>query len=460
MGPAPNSKSPMTDADPNIASYEQRKARVTAACGNLVGDMHIRKRTTSNLFRYAGRRSPQADAISLGDFNHVLALDAQARTLEVEGLITYEQVVNFTLAHGFLPTVAPELKHITVGGATVGIGIESSCFRYGFVHDGLLEADVLLTDGRIVTCRADNEHADLFFGLPNSYGTLGYILRAKITLVPARPFVRIDNSRYHDIGDYVNAMEQATQQPNNDFVDGLFHDNDELYLTTGTKVDEAPETKDIYRDHIYYKLLHEPTTFYLPTFDYIFRYDPDWFWNIPEGGLHDLFRRFAPKSLRNSGFYNRYVAIANRTKRLLGLPGRRHEEQLIQDWQLPWEHAVEFMRYLLDKADIHGQPCAAVPIRTPRTPTNYPIRSDTPYFNVGCYCFAKKPKANVDFYYTRILDRKCFEFGGIKMLYSSTFLDRDEFDRLYNGIGYAALKRKYDPNGRAPNLFEKAVMSD
>ena len=66
----------------------------------------------------------------------------------------------------------------------------------------------------------------------------------------------------------------------------------------------------------------------------------------------------------------------------------------------------------------------------------------------------------MDFYYTRILDRKCFEFGGIKMLYSSTFLDRDEFDRLYNGIGYAALKRKYDPNGRAPNLFEKAVMSD
>jgi metallophosphoesterase superfamily enzyme len=127
----------MTDTNPNIAFYEQRKARVTAACDNLVGDIHIRKDTSSNLFRYAERRSPQADAISLGDFNHVIALNAQERTLEVEGLITYQQVVDFTLAHGFLPTVAPELKHITVGGATVGIGIESSCFRYGFVHDGL-----------------------------------------------------------------------------------------------------------------------------------------------------------------------------------------------------------------------------------------------------------------------------------------------------------------------------------
>ena len=108
--------------------------------------------------------------------------------------------------------------------------------------------------------------------------------------------------------------------------------------------------------------------------------------------------------------------------------------------------------------DIQGQPWVAVPIRTPRAPTNYPVRSDTLYFNVGCYCFAKKPKVDVDFYYTRILDRKCFELGGIKMLYSSTFIDREEFDRLYHGKAYAALKAKYDPAGYAPTLFEKAVI--
>ncbi|MFQ5938175.1 MAG: FAD-binding oxidoreductase, partial [Acidiferrobacterales bacterium] len=381
----------MTDANPHLAIYEQRKARVAAACANLDGGMRIGKRTTSNLFRYTGRRNHDADAIPLGDFNHVLALHAQARTLEVEGLITYEQVVTFTLAHGFRPTVAPELKHITVGGAIVGIGIESSCFRHGFVHDGLLEADVLLMDGRIVTCRADNEHADLFFGLPNSYGTLGYILRAKIALVPAQPFVRIDNVRYDSIGDYINAMEQVIREPGSDFVEGLFYSDNELYLTTGRMVNEAPETKDIYRDHIYYKLLRADTTFYLHSFDYIFRYDPDWFWNIPEGSFHNVFRRFAPRSLRSSGFYNRYVAVTNRMKRLFGLPGRQHEEQLIQDWQLPWERAVEFARYVLDNVDIQGQPWTAVPIRTPHTPTTYPIHPDTLYFNVGCYCFAKKP---------------------------------------------------------------------
>ena len=34
------------------------------------------------------------------------------------------------------------------------------------------------------------------------------------------------------------------------------------------------------------------------------------------------------------------------------------------------------------------------------------------------------------------MDRKCFDLGGIKMLYSSSFLIEPEFDLLYNGAGY------------------------
>ncbi len=128
-----------------------------------------------------------------------MSTDKQEKLLDTEALITFEQLVSHTLKHGFLPTVAPELKHITLAGATAGIGIESSCFRYGFVHDGVLEVDVLLPDGRILTCRENNEYADLFYGMANSYGTLGYVLRAKIKLIPSKSFVQIDNHRYDSV---------------------------------------------------------------------------------------------------------------------------------------------------------------------------------------------------------------------------------------------------------------------
>ena len=441
------------------SAYEQRKANIAAQAARINGRFRIKKRSSSNLFRYAGRDNQQSNEIDLGEFDHILDLDKEHQTLEVEGLATYEKIVAYTLSHGFLPTVAPELKHITVGGATVGIGIESSCFRHGFVHDGLKEADVLLPSGQIVTCRADNEHADLFFGLPNSYGTLGYILRAKIALVPAKRFVCISNKRYHSVDNYITAMEEATKDNSVDFVEGLFYKADELYLTKAQLVDTAPEAKDIYKEHIYYKLLREDTTFYLNTFDYIFRFDPDWFWNVPEGGIYSALRRFAPRGLRSSGFYQRYTHFKRRLLNLSPIKKEKTEEQLIQDWEIPWDHAAEFTQYLLQEVDLQDQPWAAVPIKTPHSPTNYPIKANTLYFNVGCYCFTDKPRKDIDYYYTRILDRKCFDLGGIKMLYSSTFLEQQEFERIYSGQDYAKLKSKYDPDSYAPTLFQKSVLN-
>src|SRR6185312_6671247 len=187
-----------------ILNYNEKTARLRSNWQSGAGHVQLAKSTISNLFRYEPRGAT-ARRISLRDFNNVLEIDAKAQTAEVEGLTTYETVVRACLAKGFLPLVAPELKHITVGGATVGIGIESTCFRYGFVHDGLIEADVLLPSGRVVTARADNEYSDLFAALPNSYGTLGYILRAKIALHQAAPYVHLHMQRFNKIPEYLDA---------------------------------------------------------------------------------------------------------------------------------------------------------------------------------------------------------------------------------------------------------------
>jgi len=63
------------------------------------------------------------------------------------------------------------------------------------------------------------------------------------------------------------------------------------------------------------------------------------------------------------------------------------------------------------------------------------------------------------YHYSKIMDRKCFELGGIKMLYSSTFLDPAEFDARFNGAAYRVLKAKYDPRGKAPTLYEKVTVN-
>lgn len=439
------------------ADYAHKLARLQKSFDSGDGQLRLAKSTVSNLFRYQQRGSAQR-RLSLSEFDGIIRLDTERRQLDVEGLATQETIVAHCLPQGLLPQVTPELRHITIGGATVGIGIESSGFRHGFVHDGLIEADVLLPGGEVVTCSPDNEHGDLFHALPNSYGTLGYILRARIALQPALPFVHLDVRRYGDADEYVEAMREATTHDDVDFVEGLFLGDGRFFLMVGRFRDDAKQTDDIVRRHVFWKLVTERSDICLRTEDYIFRYDYDWFWNVPDTGPYGLFRRLAPRRWRNSGFYTRYAAARRKlTAFLPGDPGA-DTEPLIQDWEVPWRHASELVRFCLKHVRLDGRPWAALPIRPGRRPTLYPVEPGELLFNLGSYCQVRKPPGKEPYHYTKIMDRKCFELDGIKMLYSSTFLDETAFDAHFNGAAYHALKRKYDPAGRAPTLFEKVAM--
>jgi FAD/FMN-containing dehydrogenase len=438
------------------AAYEQKKKLLIESLGAAPGGISLAKRTSSNLFRYQPR-SRAGRRIDLSGFNRVLRVDAAQRLLEVEGLATFESIVDHTLPHGLAPLVTPELKHITVGGAIVGIGIESNCYRHGFVHDGMLEAEVLLPDGRIAACSAADGERDLFRALPNSYGTLGYILRATMRLMPALPYVHLHTARFDDLDAYLDAMRAATERADLDFVEGTFYSPSKLFLTTSRFVERPPRVDDILRRNVFYRLIEREPDVYLTTKDYLFRFDPEWFWNLPETPAYGLFRRYAPAAMRNSGFYKRYVDAKTRLLDRVAPRRAQAEEPLIQDWEVPWDQAAELTRFALREVDLGGKPWIVTAIRTPASPTLYPVKAGTLYYNLGCYCQVRKPAGRDAYHYTRIMDRKCFDLGGIKMLYSSTFLSKGEFGRIYNGTTYDALKARYDPAGNQRGLFEKCV---
>jgi len=444
--------------------FEKRKAQLQSDYRSIDPRQQIRieKRTTSNLFRYKESGNQRKKAISLKNFNHVLHIDSEAKTLNVEGLTTYETIIEATLPFGLIPTVTPELKHITIGGASVGIGIESTCYKYGFVHNGMIEAEVLLPSGDIVLCTPDNEYADLFHALPNSYGTLGYILRLKVQLIRAKPFVHQKIFKFLDVDSFLKAMESSAKDPKITFIESLFYSDKEFYLLLGEQVDKVPFVDDIYRKSIYYKLCSEREDIYLTTEDYLFRYDPDWFYNIPSIPFYSLIRRFSPKKWRHSGFYKKILEKKKKIISFFHLKNRVEdkEESLIQDWEVPLSKAKKLVEFAVKNIDLQGQPWMAILLKTDIKASIYPMNREEPlYFNLGFYGIIKK-ESKEPFHTTKMLDNKCFELGGIKMLYSSTFLTKEDFDRIYNGEVYDILKKKYDPQNRTLSLFEKVSLLD
>ena len=416
---------------------------------------------TSNLFRNRGEAArPRVD---LTGFNEVIRVNPSAGLVEAEGMTTYADVVAATLPHGVMPCVVPELKSITIGGAAVGVGIESSSFKYGLVHETVLGLDVLLADGTIVTCTADNEHRDLFFGFPNSYGTLGYALKVTARTVPVKRYVKLEHIRHRDARAYFEDLESRCAG-DADFLDGTVFATDSLFITEGRFVDEAPYTSDYGFERIYYRSIRERREDYLSPPDYIWRWDTDWFWcsrNV--FAQNPVIRRLYGRRRLNSVTYSAIMRWNSRwgVTRMLSRLAGKHSEAVIQDVDIPVSRAAEFLKFLL--AEVGILPIWICPVRAYDPAAVfplYPLDPHTLYVNFGFWDVVRRPEPRPGGFYNRAIERRVLELGGIKSLYSDSYFPADEFWSVYGRDCYQQLKARYDPEGAFKDLYQKCVLKE
>jgi len=436
------------------AEHRARVAQLAEVLGTSTGPVRLLKRT-SNLFR---PRVP-ADRVLLDatDLGHVIAIDPAARTADVEGMTTYADLVAATLPHGLAPAVVPELRSITVGGATTGLGIESSAFRHGLVHETVSGLDVLVADGRVLSC-SPTEHADLYRGFPNSYGSLGYATQLTVGLIPVAPFVRLRHERHADPARFFAAIGEECAQPTCDYLDGVYFGPGDFVLTRATMVGQLPggaQVSDYTWMRQYWRSLRARTDDYLTIRDYLWRWDTDWFWCSRNVGAHLApVRLVAGPRLLTSVTYQKIMRAAQRQplRSLERLRGRR--ESVIQDVDIPLAKAAGFLARL--HAEVGITPVWVCPfvVTTDRHPL-YRLRTDTAYVNFGFWDTV--PSREPDGHYNAIVERLVVAHDGKKSLYSRSTFDEATFWTLYDRQSYDALKREYDPAGRFPGLYEKTV---
>jgi FAD/FMN-containing dehydrogenase len=434
---------------------------------------------TSNLFRFGGRS--RAGGLDVSAFGRVLRVDPASRTAVAGGMTTYEHLADATLAHGLMPLVVPQLKTITLGGAVTGLGIESTSLRSGMPHESVTGMEILTGDGRVVTATADNEHAALFRGFPNSYGTLGYALSLTIELEPAAPFVHLRHFRFSAPEACMDAVAKIAGEGHfrghrADFVDGTMFGLGEMYLTVGAFSEVAPWRSDYTRDRIYYQSIRGPKEDFLTIRDYLWRWDTDWFWcSRPFGVQHPLVRRVWPRRYRRSDTYRALVALDRKyglSAALTAGRGRPPSEDVIQDVEIPVERGAEFLRFFA--AEVGMSPVWMCPLRLrgtgpgKRPPVGggeqgwplYPLRPGQAYVNFGFWGTVPLPAGAADGHYNRLIERRVTELAGHKGLYSTSYYSEQEFWALYNGPEYSELKRTYDGGGRLASLYDKCVTCD
>ncbi|MFB9963058.1 FAD-binding oxidoreductase [Sinosporangium siamense] len=447
-----------------MSAHRRAVEQIRESYASIPGDAAPRlAKATTNLFRFRDDRRAAA-RLSARHLDQVIEVDPGSMTAEVQGMTTYERLVDATLPHGLMPYVVPQLKTITLGGAVTGLGIESTSFRDGLPHESVEEMEILTGDGRIVVADDTGEHRDLFRAFPNSYGTLGYALRLRIKLKRVKPFVRLTHLPFGDADKCMLAMQEICERGEHDgepvdFVDGVFFGPGELFITLGRFADHAPYVSDYTGMRIYYQSIRNRTRDWLTVRDYLWRWDTDWFWCSRAFGVQKpLVRSLMPRRWMRSDVYRRFVGLDRKygvTARIDRWRNNPVHESVIQDVEVPIGRGAEFLRFFHEKVGM--TPVWMCPLKSNGEWPLYPLDQGKLYLNFGFWGTVPLPRGQFDGYYNRLIERAVHDLDGHKSLYSTSFYPREEFWGLYNGDAYWPVKRAYDPGGRLLDLYEKCV---
>lgn len=415
-------------------------------------------------------------SLGLGRLKEVLSIDPVNLTAWVEPGVTMEKLVDATLPHGLVPLIVPEFKGITVGGAINGAALESSSHLHGQFNDICLEYEVLLADGRIVTASPE-ENRELFYGIASSYGTLGFLLKAKIKLQKTTGWMGIHYSCFSTIASAIEFIKKVHLQKEEVIEAIIFHPKKTMVMW-GSQISPSNEQKFSMKwpwskwfysrcdeaDHSHYEAI--------PIRDYLFRHDRGAFWmagyalHFPiiaaymahKASLpHQELRHAIPK---NPGplFRLLFGWLTDSQKLYKSLHGgseKWFEERLaIQDFYLPENNVKKFVDFVTERYKIF--PLWLCPIAPTKTPQLFsPHRQEAELlFDVGVYGLPYDSSGKEA---VKEMEKQAYAMGGKKMFYAYSYLPEEEFWTFYPKKEYRELREKFALQGLIPDITEKVL---
>jgi len=426
-------------------SFQEKKDLIVSNFNQLHGKIKLKK-NTSHLYR---SRVNYNQKLNLNFLQKIIEVNLQENWIHVESLITYRDLVKFTLEIGKIPQVVPEFSSLTVGGVISGVGLESSSFRYGLTYDTAIEYTVLCGDG-VIRIANQTTNKELFDAIPNSYGSFGYILSAKIKIRDYYPYIEIENIKFNCVDTFINAIKKYCSIDDIDFVDGFIINKNEMYLQIGkliNNIDSRIQTEKFVEDIYYKRLIMFQGKIYMKTEDYFWRYDYNCFYLA---GLFEnkLLRKFLGKQLRSDKI-KKIGELFNFTY--------NSRESIINDLGIKLDYLSNFLNWYDEHINVY--PVWICPYKIQRN-TDFFEEKGSLMVDFGIGFGVNKEKHNDDpNYYKKLIDNKMFELKAKKGLYSTTFLSEDDFWSLYGSKEkYINLKEKYDPYDRFYNLYQKSVI--
>ncbi|MDF2679166.1 MAG: FAD-linked oxidase [Brevibacillus sp.] len=176
----------------------------------------LRLRNQSNFIsRGAGRSygdnalNEQNGVILHTRLNRFLSFNEQTQVLECEAGVTFGEIIECFLPHGYLPPVTPGTKYVTVGGAISNDVHGKNHHKDGSFSNHTLDFKLLVASGEFLTCSRE-ENQELFWATVGGIGLTGIILSARIKLMRVESaYLEVDYKKASNLDETIALLSET-----------------------------------------------------------------------------------------------------------------------------------------------------------------------------------------------------------------------------------------------------------
>jgi len=226
------------------------------------------------------------------NLRNVLEVDAKRCIARFEPMATMGEITQFLNPRGFALSVQAEMDDLTVGGLCMGVGIETTSHRNGFLFETVEAYEIITADGDLVRCTRE-ENPDLFHALPWSHGTLGFLVAVELRIVRTKSHIKLDYEPFHSMEALCRRLDEllSDQDAAPRFVEALAFSDESSVILKGDFA-TPPKGAKINRINHYYKpwfYTHAARSLqtgqfseYIPTRHYFHRHTPSVFFQLKD----------------------------------------------------------------------------------------------------------------------------------------------------------------------------------
>ena len=170
--------------------------------------------------------------VDVSELTNVLEYDKFAKTLTIEPGVTMETILQTTINDNLMVPCITEFRNMTMGGALMGLGGESTSFKHGLIHDAnVLEYQVVDGHGHNHVA-SPTINTELFNNISGSYGNFGIITRIKLRLIEASSHVKMEFHHFSNVVE-LNAFFKRGKK-RYDFMEGVMTQDNKFVTICGT----------------------------------------------------------------------------------------------------------------------------------------------------------------------------------------------------------------------------------